>query len=83
MKQNRPGRCKPCNSKDGNLCCKQVLDTTSFRSSQTGTSLLPEEVNHKNSNVICILECIKCLKQYVGKSAAQLNLRVNNNRKDS
>ena len=30
------GSCHPCHSKSGNLCCKQVLTTNTFKSETTG-----------------------------------------------
>ncbi|XP_065051445.1 uncharacterized protein LOC135681083 [Rhopilema esculentum] len=82
--RNEKGHCKPCNTKQGNLCCQQVLSTSTFRSNQTKrTYVIRHKVNCKSKYVIYLLECIKCGLQYIGKSETQVNLRINNHRKDS
>ena len=78
------GMCSPCKSKAGNLCCKHLLETTEFQSNQTNkTYKIFHDVNCKSKMVIYLMECTKCRLQYIGKSETQLNLRINNHRKDS
>ena len=78
------GKCSPCNTKAGNLCCKQLLATTQFHSNQTNkTYQILHDVNCKSKLVIYLMECTKCRLQYIGKSETQLNIRINNHRKDS
>ena len=82
--RNDIGFCKPCNTKQGNLCCKQVLCTSTFKSNQTKrTYVIRPKVNCKNKYVIYLLEFLKCKLQYIGKSETQVNLRINNHRKDA
>ena len=35
--KNRKGKCEPSNTSKPSLCCKQVIDTSTFRSYQTQT----------------------------------------------
>ena len=39
-------------------------------------------VNNKNNYTILLTECIKCKLQYFGKTKTELNIRINNSRKD-
>ena len=34
IKTSQEGKCTPCRSKAGNICCKQVKTTTRFKSQQ-------------------------------------------------
>ena len=78
------GKCSPCNTKAGNLCCKQLLETTQFHSNQRNKSYqIFHDVNCKSELVIYLMECTKCRLQYIGKSETKLNIRINNHRKDS
>ena len=78
------GMCSPCKTKAGNLCCKHLLETTEFQSNQTNKAYeIFHDVNCKSKMVIYLIEYTKCRLQYIGKSETQLNLRINNHRKDS
>ena len=60
---------EPCRIKEGSLCCKQMLDTNQFSSQVTGKSYkIYHHVNCKSSNIIYLMDCSKCHKQYVGKA---------------
>ena len=65
-------------SKMGNLCCKQIVNTNSFRSASKGKTF---EISHrtdcKRKFVIYIMECKKCQLQYIGKSELAMNIRIN------
>ena len=76
------GKCVPCNATRC-LCCQQLISTTSFKSNQTNkTFKIFHRVNWKRSFVIYPLECHICNIQYIGKSEAPFNIRLNNHRKD-
>lgn len=78
------GKCTPCMSKTGNLCCKQIANTSSFRSASNGkTFRIFHHVNCKSTFVIYIMECSRCKLQYIGKSEFPMNIRINNHRKDA
>ena len=77
------GFCKPCYSKNGNLCCKQVLERDSFKSNVTQRKYkIYNKTTCKSSWLIYLMECTLCKKQYIGKSETPFNLRLNNHRKD-
>ena len=72
--------CSPCNTKRS-LCCNHVIKTNSFTSVNTHkTYKIFHESNCRSMNVIYLLECIRCKKQYVGKSEWPFNYRLNNYR---
>ena len=69
--------CQPCNKK-GSRCCTQVLSTNFFKSTITSkTYNIFHNSNCKDKNIIYLLTCKLCDKQYVGKSETQFNLRLN------
>ena len=72
------GKCSPCLSKTGNLCCSQLT----FISQQTKRKLKIYH-NCKSEYVIYLMECTLCNKQYVGKAETPFNIRSNNLRKDT
>ena len=77
------GKCSPCNSRRNNLCCKQVLPATTFRSAKTNKEFkIFHKLNCKSVNVIYLLECNLHHIQYIGKSETPFNIRLNNHRKD-
>ena len=77
------GKSKPCFARTDTLCCKHVIDTQTFKSNTTNKSCnIYHELTCKSEYVIYIMECIKCKKQYVGKSEWPFNIRLNNHRKD-
>jgi len=78
------GRCKPCNSRPGNLCCKQIANTDTFQSNITKQNFkIFHNTNCKSAYVIYLLDCLKCKIQYIGKAETAFYLRLNNHRKDS
>ena len=84
--QRKPmkGTCQPCLGRSGNLCCKQIKNTSTFTSDNTGkTYNIFHKVNCKSTNVIYLMECSLCKgKQYVGKSEWSVNRRINLHRND-
>ncbi len=72
--------CQPCNTRNS-LCCNQLKSTNSFTSFVTkNTYKIYHESNCRSRNVIYLLECTRCSKQYVGKSEWPFNFRLNNYR---
>ena len=77
------GKSKPCFARADTLCCKLIIDAQTFKSNTTNKSYnIYHELTCKSEYVIYITECIKCKKQYVGKSEWPFNIRLNNHRKD-
>ena len=73
----------PCLANNETLCCKKVVHTTMFRSSQTNRIFrIYHSLNCKSKYVIYLLECTKCKIQYVKKAETGFNIRLNNHRKD-
>ena len=83
--RNAVGKCSPCSSRRGNLCCKQVKNTSTFTNRMTGqTFKIFDKLNCKSSHFIYLLECTKCSnKGYVGKCETPANERINNHRSDA
>ena len=51
------------------LCCKQVFDTSTFRSYQTQQlCTIFHKLNCKSKFIIYLMECTLCEVQYVGKA---------------
>ena len=72
--------CQPCNTRNS-LCCNHLKTTNSFTSFVTKKKYnIYHESNCKSKNVIYLLECTYCSKQYVGKSEWPFNIRLNNYR---
>ena len=71
-----------CFSKSGNLFCKQILHTQSFKSSATQKHIIFHYLNCKSKLLRYLLECRICRIQYIGKSQREFNIRLNNHRQD-
>ena len=79
----KSGSCKPSLSRTNNLCYKQVVPTTTFKSKVTlKTYQIFYQLNCKSSYIIYLLKCLKFQLQYNGKSGTEFNIRLNNHRKD-
>ena len=52
LKTLKEGKCTPCRSKAGNICCKQVKTTTRFKSQQKASKHLSYGV-HKMQPTVC------------------------------
>ena len=71
-----------CSSKSGNLCCKQVVHTQSFKSSVTQKKIhIFHDLDCKSKLLIYLMECRICRIQYIGKSETEFSIRLNNHRK--
>ena len=81
-KTTTAGQCTPCYTSQS-LCSQHVHKTTTFTSTQTRETftIFPQVTCHSNY-VIYLLECIMSKIQYVGKSEASFNIRLNNHRKN-
>ena len=81
-KKKKIGFSSKCFSKSGNLCCKQVLHTQSFKSSVAQKTYIFHNLNCKSKLLIYLMECRICHIQYIGKSETEFNIRLNNHCKD-
>ena len=76
-------RCKPCTENISKKCCKQLKDTNSFKSTITGKEYkIFHDCNCLSKNLIYLMECSICNKQYVGKTQTTLERRINGHRSD-
>ena len=81
--KNRKGWCSPCNTRNFNLCCRQVRSTNKFKSNRTNEEFkIYHRVSCKSKFIIYLLECILCRIQYIGKSEWAMNIRINKHRND-
>ena len=82
-KKKKIGFSTKCCSKSGNICCKQVLHTQSFKSSVTQKIYhIFHDLNCKSKLLIYLMECRICRIQYIVKSETEFNIILNNHRKD-
>ena len=76
-------RCKPCTKEISKKCCKQVKDTDTFISVNTGREYkIFHDCTCQSMNVIYLMECSLCGIQYVGKTQTTLERRINGHRSD-
>ena len=81
---DQKGKCRPCLSRAGNLCCKQVSSTNTFTSRQTNkTYNIRHNTNCHSNHVIYLMECKRCNIQYIGKSEPPFNCRLKTHRYDA
>ena len=77
------GKCSPCFSNSRTLCCKKVIKTEHFKSNQTNRIFrIFQKTTCKNNFIIYLLESELCKIQYLGKTEAAFNIRLNNHGKD-
>ena len=82
-KKKRKGKNEPCNTSKASLCCKEVIETSRFRSYQTQqVYTIFHKLNCKSKFSIYLMECTSYRVQYVGKAVTAFNIRLNNHRKD-
>ena len=79
---NEPtGHSAPCNTSRC-LTCKIMCQTHSFNSKSGAISSIRGTHNCKSSNVVYLITCNVCQKQYVGETIQALNRRINLHRSD-
>ena len=67
LKTLKEGKCTPCTSKAGNICCKQVKTTAIFKNQPTNkTWKIFDNTNSKRKYTICLIDYIICNLKYVG-----------------
>ena len=55
--KSREGKCEPCNTSKPSLCCKQVIDTSTFQSYQTQQLYtIFHKLNCKRKFIIYLIE---------------------------
>ena len=77
--ENQP-RSEPCH-KQFCKCCKEIENKNSFKSSTTKKAYeLQTPMNCDSENVIYLITCTRCYKQYVGQTERRLKDRLNAHR---
>ena len=84
-KPSKSGRCAPCLSQVGNICCKHIISCKSFRSARTNEKFeIKHRVNCKTKKGTYLGLCLLCTQyQYIGKFETPWNQRLYNHRKDA
>ena len=73
-----PGFSK-CGSTRGCNVCKYSRNTNNFQSNNTNNIYrITNHISCKSKNIIYIINCKRCNKQYVGETKTELRLRFNN-----
>ena len=64
--------------------CQNIQPIKTFKSSVTSKTLLIKATdNCKTANVIYVIECLKCTKQYVGQTENALHIQMNDHCSDT
>ena len=70
-------KCKPCNTSKQSLCCKQLIETSAFRSYQTQQLYTIFHKRNCNSKlIIYLMQCALCKVQYVRRAKTAFNIRL-------
>ena len=78
--QNAEYQSGPCNAKKCENC-KFMKPTNTFKSTVTGISFsIKHKITCKSENVVYLMQCKKCKKQYVGETERALGERMNDHR---
>lgn len=74
-------KCSSCSPNSRTLCCKQVIDTTPFKSTHIKRefNIFPN-INGKSKWIFYLLECNLRKIQYVRKSKGLFNICLNNHK---
>ena len=81
--KNRKGNCELCNTSKPLLCCKQIIETSTFQNHQTQQLYtIFHKLNCKRKFIISFMEYALWKVQYIGKAETTFNIRLNNHRKD-
>ena len=81
--KSREEKCELCSTSKPSLCCKQIIDTSTFQSYQTQQLyIIFHKLNCKSKFIIYLMECGLCKIQYVGKAEIAFNIILNKYRKD-
>ena len=63
------------------MTCKYSRDMKSFKCTATGETInIIQKISCTDSNIIYVIECLLCRKQYVGRTSGQFRVRMNAHR---
>ena len=77
------GKCSPCLSKTGYVCCCQLTSTTFFSQQTKVKFKIYHQVNCKSEYIIYLIDYTLYNKQYLEKAETVFSIRLNNHRKDN
>ena len=77
------GKCSPCLSKTGYVCCCQLTSTTFFSQQTKIKFKIYHQGNCKSEYIIYLIDCTLYNKQYLEKAETVFSIRLNNHRKDN
>ena len=75
------GECKPC-GRSSCQTCRMIIPSQTATSSSGAHVKLKGDTNCRTQNVVYLMSCGKCGKQYVGETKGPLNIRMNGHRDD-
>ena len=75
------GECKPC-GRSRCQTCRMITPSQTATSSSGARVKLKGDTNCRTQNVVYLISCGKCGKQYVGETKGPLNIRMNGHRYD-
>ena len=78
---NITGECRPCGRKRCQ-CCKMITSAGTVKSSSGATVRLRQNTDCATENVVYLISCRSCNKQYVGETKGPLNKCMNGHRDD-
>ena len=78
---NQTGECRPCGRKKCQ-CYKMITSAGTVKSSPGATVRLRQNTDCTTENVVYLISCSSCNKQYVGETKGPLNKRMNGHRDD-
>ena len=78
---NQTGECRPCGRKRCQ-CCKMITSAGTVKSSSGATVRLRQNTDRTTENVVYLISCSSCNKQYVGETKGPLNKRMKGHRDD-
>ena len=75
------GECKPC-GRSRSQTCRMITPSQTVTSSSGAWVKLNGDTHCRTQNVVYLISCGKCGKQYVGETKGPLNIRMNGHRDD-
>ena len=78
---NKNGECQPYGRKKCQ-CCKTITPAGNVRSSSVATVRLRQNTDCTTENVVYLISCSSCSKEYVGETKGPLNKHMNGHRDD-
>ena len=75
------GECRPCGRKRCQ-CSKMITSDGTVKSSSGATERLRQNTDCTTENVVYLISCSSCNKQYIGETIGPLNKRMNGHHDD-